>query len=313
MTDASIESIPTKMPSIATHPIVTKTEFPGASVLFRGKVRDMYKAGDALLMVATDRISAFDFVLGSGIPFKGEVLTQISIFWFGFLKDIVRNHFLSSDVAQYPEPFPQFTDILKGRSMLVKSVRAIPIECVVRGYISGSSWKEYQSEGRTVGVTLPKGLRESDRLSEPLFTPATKAESGHDENISFEEMASKIGSGLAQQLRDISMKLYQRAAAHAEEHAIILADTKFEFGQDDQGVLLIDEVLTPDSSRFWPRDTYHPGGPQSSLDKQYVRDYLETIGWNKQPPAPTLPVAVVEQTATKYLEIYRLLTGQQLN
>ena len=301
------------MPNLATRPVVTKTEFPSMTVLFRGKVRDIYKAGAALLMVATDRISAFDFVLGSGIPFKGEVLTQLSIFWFGFLKDIVRNHFLSSDVAQYPEPFPQFMDILKGRSMLVKSVTAIPIECVVRGYISGSSWKEYQSEGRTAGVTLPKGLRESDRLSEPLFTPATKAQSGHDENISFEQMASKVGSGLAQQLRDISVKLYQRAAAHAEKHGIILADTKFEFGQDDHGVLLIDEVLTPDSSRFWPRETYHPGGPQSSLDKQYVRNYLETIGWNKQPPAPALPIEVVEQTAMKYLEIYRLLTGRQLN
>lgn len=301
------------MPSLAAHPVVTKTDFPGRSVLFRGKVRDIYKAGDTLLMVATDRISAFDFVLGSGIPFKGEVLTQISIFWFGFLKDIVRNHFLTSDVAQYPEPFPQFRDVLKGRSMLVKSVTAIPIECVVRGYISGSSWKEYQSEGRTAGVTLPKGLRESDRLSEPLFTPATKAQSGHDENISFEQMASQIGSTLAQQLRDISIQLYQRASAHAEERGIILADTKFEFGQDEQGVLLIDEVLTPDSSRFWPRDTYRPAGPQSSLDKQYVRDYLETIGWNKQLPAPALPAEVVEQTAMKYLEIYRLLTGRQLN
>ena len=272
----------------------------------------MYQAGARLLMVATDRISAFDCVLGSGIPYKGEVLTQISIFWFGFLKDAVRNHFITADPGEYPEPFPRFRDVLQGRSMLVKSVQAIPIECVVRGYISGSSWKEYQSGGSTAGIALPGGLRESDRLAEPLFTPATKAQSGHDENISYQEMASQIGASLAQQLREMSLSLYQRAAQHAEQCGIILADTKFEFGQDEAGVLLIDEVLTPDSSRFWPRDAYRPGGPQSSLDKQYVRDYLETIGWNKQPPAPALPPEVVEQTASKYLEIYRLLTGRQL-
>jgi len=272
----------------------------------------MYQADGRLLMVATDRISAFDCVLGSGIPYKGEVLTQISIFWFGLLKDIVRNHFISGDPGQFPEPFPQFRSVLKGRSMLVKSVQAIPIECVVRGYISGSSWQEYRSSGSTAGIALPKGLQESDRLAEPLFTPATKAQSGHDENISYDQMASRIGGSLAQQLRDLSLALYRRAASHVEQCGIILADTKFEFGQDEEGVLLIDEVLTPDSSRFWPRDSYRPGGPQISLDKQYVRDYLESIRWNKQPPAPPLPPEVVEQTAMKYLEIYRLLTGRQL-
>jgi phosphoribosylaminoimidazole-succinocarboxamide synthase len=312
MADASKKETPF-MPSITSHRVVNKTEFPGVNVLFRGKVRDMYKTGDKLLMVATDRISAFDFVLGSGIPYKGEVLTQLSIFWFDFLKEIVRNHFLTADVDQFPAPFPQFREDLAGRTMLVKSVNAIPIECVVRGYISGSSWKEYQSDGRTAGITLPKGLRESDRLTEPMFTPATKAQSGHDENISFEQMASQIGADLAGRLRDISVQLYQRASQHAEARGIILADTKFEFGQDDEGIMLIDEALTPDSSRFWPRESYRPGGPQSSLDKQFVRDYLESIGWNKQPPAPALPTEVVEQTAMKYLEIYRLLTGRQLN
>jgi phosphoribosylaminoimidazole-succinocarboxamide synthase len=301
------------MASKVSHPVVTKTEFPGLEVLFRGKVRDIYKAGDRLVMVATDRISAFDCVLPTGIPYKGQVLTELSIFWFGFLKEIVRNHFLSADPGAYPEPFPRFREQLQGRSMLVKSVQAIPVECVVRGYISGSSWKEYQSSGRTAGVALPKGLRESDRLSEPIFTPATKAPSGHDENISFAEMAQKLGSALAEKLRDLSLALYQKASKHAERCGIILADTKFEFGQDGEGVLLIDEALTPDSSRFWPRDSYRPGGPQSSLDKQYVRDYLESLRWNKQPPAPALPPEVAEQTAIKYLEIFRLLTGKELN
>ena len=301
------------MENITANSIVTKTDFPGLQILFRGKVRDIYDADGRLVMVATDRISAFDCVLGTGIPFKGEVLTQLSIFWFEFLKGIVRNHFLSANPSEYPEPFRRFQEELKGRSMLVKAVQAIPIECVVRGYISGSSWKEYQSNGTTAGLTLPAGLRESDRLSEPIFTPATKAATGHDENISFRQMADQIGAGQATELRDLSLALYQSAARHAEQCGIILADTKFEFGRDDSGVLLIDEAVTPDSSRFWPRDAYRPGGPQASLDKQYVRDYLESIGWNKQPPAPALPPEVATQTASKYLEIFRLLTGRHLN
>ena len=301
------------MKNLLSSPVVTQTNFDGLPVLFRGKVRDIYKADGRLVLVATDRISAFDFVLATGIPYKGQVLTQLSIFWFDFLKDIVRNHFLSADPAQYPAPFPRFREVLAGRSMLVKSVRAIPVECVVRGYISGSGWKEYQTSGSTAGLALPKGLRESDRLSEPIFTPATKATSGHDENISFQQMVDQIGLALATKLRDYSVALYEKAARHAEKCGIILADTKFEFGEYEEGVLLIDEALTPDSSRFWPRDTYKPGGPQSSLDKQYVRDYLESIRWNKQPPAPALPREVAEQTAKKYLEIYRLLTGRELN
>jgi phosphoribosylaminoimidazole-succinocarboxamide synthase len=301
------------MKNLLSSPVITQTDFEGLPVLFRGKVRDIYKSAGQLVLVATDRISAFDFVLATGIPYKGQVLTQLSIFWFDFLKDIVRNHFLSADPAQYPAPFAPFREVLAGRSMLVKSVRAIPVECVVRGYISGSGWKEYQTSGSMAGLVLPKGLRESDRLSEPIFTPATKATSGHDENISFQQMADQIGSAKATKLRDYSVALYEKASRHAEKCGIILADTKFEFGEDDEGLLLIDEALTPDSSRFWPRDTYKPGGPQSSLDKQYVRDYLESIRWNKQPPAPSLPHEVAEQTALKYLEIYRLLTGRELN
>jgi len=300
------------MENVFTIPIVTTTDFPGVEIFSRGKVRDIYRAGDRLVMVATDRISAFDFVLASGIPFKGQVLTQLSIFWFEFLDGIVTNHFLSSNPDHYPETFRPFRNELAGRSMLVKAVRPIPIECVVRGYLSGSSWKEYQASGATAGLALPGGLRESDRLSEPIFTPATKSHTGHDENISFAQMEAQIGASLAAKLRDLSMSLYLSAARHAEQCGIILADTKFEFGQDDSGVMWIDEALTPDSSRFWPRDAYRPGGPQASLDKQYVRDYLESIAWNKQPPAPALPPHVVEQTALKYLEIFRLLTGREL-
>jgi phosphoribosylaminoimidazole-succinocarboxamide synthase len=293
--------------------VVTETTLPGVRVSTRGKVRDIYRAGDRLVMVASDRISAFDCVLATGIPRKGEVLTQLSIFWFGFLKNLIRNHFITAAVEQYPEPFPQFREQLEGRSMLVHAAQPIPIECVVRGYLAGSGWKEYRETGRTAGVELPRGLRESDRLSEPLFTPATKAATGHDENISFTEMARRIGQDLAGQLRDVSLALYAKAARHAEQNGIILADTKFEFGTDEQGVLLIDEVLTPDSSRFWPSAEYQPGKAQPSFDKQYVRDYVESIGWNKQPPAPALPAAVVEQTTQKYLEIFRRLTGRELH
>lgn len=290
-----------------------RTDLPGAELVSQGKVRDMYRAGDRLVMVATDRISAYDSVLGTGIPWKGEVLTRLSIFWFEMLRDIVPHHFLSANAEDYPEQFRPYRDQLSGRSMLVKAARPVLIECVVRGYISGSGWKDYRATGSTGGLVLPAGLKESERLSEPVFTPASKAQSGHDENISFEHMADQIGRSLAEQLRDCSLALYQRAAQHAESCGILLADTKFEFGIDEAGVLLIDEVLTPDSSRFWPREGYRPGGSQPSIDKQYVRDYVASIGWNKQPPAPTLPPEVVEQTALKYLEIFRLLTGCELN
>jgi phosphoribosylaminoimidazole-succinocarboxamide synthase len=287
-------------------------DLPGVNVAARGKVRDIFPANGRLLLVASDRISAYDCILATGIPFKGRVLTQLSIFWFDFLKDLVRNHFLTADPREYPDPFPKFREQLEGRSMLVKAAKPIPIECVVRGYLSGSGWKEYQATGRTSGVALAPGLRESDRLSEPIFTPATKAVSGHDENISYDQMADRIGAELASQLRDFTLAIYSAAASHTEKNGIILADTKFEFGTDEDGILLIDEALTPDSSRFWPLDGYHPGGPQSSFDKQYVRDYVESIGWNKQPPAPELPPEIVEQTTKKYLDIYRRLTGRDL-
>lgn len=301
------------MENRATIPVLTKTDLPGVKLHSRGKVRDIYQADGCLVMVATDRISVFDYVLGSGIPCKGHVLTQLSVFWFEYLREIVRNHFLSADPAEYPQPFPRFRDQLEGRSMRVKDARPFPVECVVRGYLSGSGWKDYKESGGIGGMPLPTGLRESDRLDEPLFTPATKATRGHDENISLERMASLIGRTTAETLRDLSVQLYLRAAQHAERQGIILADTKFEFGTDEAGILLIDEVLTPDSSRFWPREGYRPGGPQPSFDKQYVRDYVESIGWNKQPPAPALPPEVVEQTTSKYLEIFRRLTGRDLN
>lgn len=295
-----------------TSATLTQLDLPGVKLSARGKVRDIFQADGRLVLVASDRISAYDCILATAIPLKGRVLTQLSIFWFHFLKDIIRNHFLTADPRQYPEPFPQFYEQLEGRSMLVKAAKPIPIECVVRGYLSGSGWKEYQATGQTSGVRLPAGLKESDRLSEPVFTPATKAVSGHDENISYAQMADRIGSDLAAQLRDYSFAIYAAASRHAEQNGILLADTKFEFGTDEDGVLLIDEVLTPDSSRFWPRDGYRPGGPQPSFDKQYVRDYVESIGWNKQPPAPALPPEVVAQTTQKYLEIYRRLTGRDL-
>jgi phosphoribosylaminoimidazole-succinocarboxamide synthase len=282
----------------------------------RGKVRDIYRAEGGLVMVATDRISAFDCILGSPIPLKGRVLTQVSLFWFRQLEDIVPNHLLTADVRKFPEPFPQYQAQLEGRSMFVRKATPFPIECVVRGYLSGSGWKEYQATGSTAGLSLPAGMRESDRLSEPIFTPATKAASGHDENITFAQMADKLGSATAAQLRDLSLAIYQKAAGVALEKGVILADTKFEFGMDaasgDGRIILIDEVLTPDSSRYWPADQYRPGGPQPSYDKQFVRDYVESIGWNKQPPAPQLPEDVVHKTMQKYLEIYRLLTGREL-
>jgi phosphoribosylaminoimidazole-succinocarboxamide synthase len=287
----------------------------------QGKVRDIYDFGDRLLIVATDRISAFDYVLGSGIPDKGKVLTQISFFWFERTKSIVPNHLLSTDPAAFPAEAHARVDALRGRSMLVTRTQPLPIECVARGYLSGSGWKDYQATGEVCGIRLPKGLRESDRLPQPIFTPATKEQSGHDINISEAEAAKMIGPALLARVRDLTLRLYSEGAAYAESRGIIVADTKFEFGlldaarrpgTDVERVILIDEALTPDSSRFWPRDGYAPGGPQPSFDKQFVRDYLERIRWNKQPPVPSLPDDVVQKTREKYVEAYRRLTGREL-
>jgi len=286
--------------------ILLQSNIPGLQLLARGKVRDVYAVNDeSLLFVATDRISAFDYILGSGIPDKGKVLSQISLFWFDFLKDVIPNHLLSTDVSQWGED-------LNGRAMLVKRAKMIDVECVARGYISGSGWKDYQRTGCICGIPLPAGLKESDRLPEPIFTPAAKAHSGHDENITFETAAASIGHDLAARLRSLTLEIYSKAAAYAETRGIILADTKFEFGFVGDQLVLADEVLTPDSSRFWPSDTYSPGGPQPSYDKQFVRDYLEAIKWDKQPPAPSLPDDVVARTSEKYKEAYRVLTGKTL-
>jgi phosphoribosylaminoimidazole-succinocarboxamide synthase len=280
-----------------------------------GKVRDVYDLGETLLIVATDRISAFDYVLGSGIPDKGRVLTQLSAFWFDRLSDVVPNHFLSLDVARFPQVTRPWADSLRGRAMLVRKTTPIDVECVARGFLAGSGWKEYRDTGGVCGIALPRGLVEADRLPSPIFTPATKAASGHDENIDEARAAEIVGDpALVTRLRDLTLTLYQRAAAHAERCGIILADTKFEFGRDQDGtLLLIDEALTPDSSRFWPASEYRPGGPQPSFDKQFVRNYLEEIAWNKQPPVPSLPDEVVARTREKYLEAFRRLTGRPLD
>jgi len=293
--------------------VIVETDFAGVPRHARGKVRDVYQIDvERLLIVATDRISAFDYILPTGIPDKGRVLTQLSIFWFDFLKDLTPNHFLTANVADYPEALARFGDRLEGRSMLVKRARMIDIECVARGYISGSGWKEYREQGTVCGIRLPAGLRESDRLPEPIFTPATKAQSGHDENIPFECACSLIGEDLAKTVRDLTLAIYTRAARYAETRGIIIADTKFEFGFVGEELVLGDEVLTPDSSRFWPAETYQPGGPQFSFDKQFVRDYLESIRWNKQPPAPPLPEEVAVKTSEKYRQAYQALTGMEL-
>ena len=278
-----------------------------------GKVRDIYDLGDQLLIIATDRISAFDYVLGSGIPDKGKVLTQISSFWFGRTQSIVANHVIATDPASYPGEARAAADLLRGRSMLVTRTEPLPIECVARGYLSGSGWKDYAATGEVCGIRLPSNLRESDRLPEPLFTPATKAQSGHDINITEKEAAALVGQSVLDRVRDLTLRLYAEGSAHAESCGIIVADTKFEFGVlPDGDVILIDEALTPDSSRFWPRDGYSPGGAQKSFDKQFVRDYLERIRWNKQPPVPSLPADVVAKTREKYVEAFRRLTGQEL-
>jgi phosphoribosylaminoimidazole-succinocarboxamide synthase len=293
--------------------VLLQTDYSELELHASGKVRDVYRLdNDHLLFVATDRISAFDYVLATGIPHKGRVLTQISLFWFDFLKDITPNHLVTADVDRYPSEIHRHADELRGRSMLVMRAEMFPVECVVRGYLSGSGWKEYKASGKVCGIQLPAGLKESDQLPEPIFTPATKATTGHDINISFEEMCKMVDPGLSRQLRDISLKVYKKAADYARQRGIIIADTKFEFGQTAQGITLADEVLTPDSSRFWPADSYQPGKVQDSYDKQYVRDYLEEIRWNKLPPAPALPQEVARRTSEKYLEAYRQLTGREL-
>ena len=295
-------------------PVVLQTDFPELELHASGKVRDVYRLdNEHLLFVATDRISAFDYVLATGIPHKGRVLTQISLFWFDFLRDLVPNHLVTADVTRYPATVRNYADLLRGRSMMVVRAEMVPVECVVRGYISGSAWKEYKANGRVCGIELPAGLNESDQLPEPIFTPATKATTGHDENIPFAEMARLIGPELSRELRDISLKIYTKASEYAREKGIIIADTKFEFGRTAAGITLADEVLTPDSSRFWPADKYQPGKAQESFDKQYVRDYLEEIRWNKQPPAPALPPEVARKTSEKYVEAYRQLTGRKLD
>lgn len=274
-------------------------------------MRDVYAVEDKLLIVATDRISAFDVVMPNTIPYKGAVLTALSLFWFDYLKDLVANHLLTTDVEAYPAALAAYREQLEGRSMLVCRAEVFPIECVARGYLSGSGWKEYQESGEVCGVRLPAGLRESEQLPEVIFTPATKAESGHDINISERAMADRIGEAATRQLKELTLKIYASAAAYALERGIIIADTKFEFGVKDGQVILVDEALTPDSSRFWPHDQYQPGKSQPSFDKQFLRDYLETLDWNKQAPAPELPEAVIQRTSEKYLEAYRLLTGKQ--
>jgi phosphoribosylaminoimidazole-succinocarboxamide synthase len=314
-------------PVISTAPVL-QTSLDGLTLHRRGKVRDVYEVAldsgaNALLMIATDRISAFDYVLGSGIPDKGKVLTQLSGFWFDRMGDLVPHHLISMDVDQFPAAARAHADILRGRTMLARMTNPIPVECVARGYLSGSGWKEYRQTGAVCGIKLPSGLRESDRLPEPIFTPATKADTGHDENISFEEAGRIIGTDLITRLRDLTLEIYRRGCEHAESKGIIIADTKFEFGLapaspssvnlvGDDEIILIDEVLTPDSSRFWPRASYQPGHGVPSFDKQFVRDYLEDIKWDKQPPVPSLPEDVIRRTREKYVEAFRLLSGREL-
>ncbi len=293
--------------------VISQTDFKTLTLKGRGKVRDIYDLGDKLLIVATDRISAFDVVMPNPIPDKGRILTQLSKFWFELTRDIIPNHLISTEVEQYPQVCRPYQEELKGRSMLVVKTEVLPVECVVRGYLSGSGWEEYQKTGTVCGLVLPRGLLESSRLVEPIFTPATKAEQGlHDENISFEKMEKIVGKELAEQLRSISLSVYKRAREMAEQRGILIADTKMEFGLKDGQLILIDELLTPDSSRFWPKEGYRPGGSQKSFDKQYLRDYLLSIKWNKTPPAPLLPEEVIQKTREKYLEAYERLVGKPL-
>ncbi|MDP3731874.1 MAG: phosphoribosylaminoimidazolesuccinocarboxamide synthase [Candidatus Omnitrophota bacterium] len=293
--------------------VILSTDFKDLKLYKRGKVRDVYDLGDKLLILSTDRISCFDVVLPSGIPYKGSVLTKLSCFWFDFIKDITLHHLITSDINNYPEELQKYKAELLGRSMLVKKTRPFPVECVVRGYLSGSGWKEYQEKQSVCGIRLPPGLLESDKLPEVLFTPSTKADTGHDTNVDQKYVEGAVGKDAAQKLRKISIDIYKKAGDFALARGIIIADTKFEFGVYDNEIILIDEALTPDSSRFWPVDQYRRGEPQPSFDKQFVRDYLESLGWNKTPPAPKLPEEIIRKTTQKYLEAYKKLTGSGLN
>src|SRR3984885_8281581 len=296
------------------NPVVLQTYFPDLKLHASGKVRDVYQIDDERrLFVATDRISAFDYVQATGIPQKGRVLTQISLFWFDFLSDIVPNHLVTAEVEQYPQALQKYAEVLRGRSMIVQRAEMFPVECVVRGYISGSAWKEYKATGKVCGIELPAGLRESEAFPEPIFTPATKEVSGHDENISFARMCEILGSETSSTLRELTLRIYKKAAAYARQRGIIIADTKLEFGRTSKGITLADEVLTPDSSRFWPAEKYAPGPGQESFDKQYFRVYLEEIHWNKQPPAPALPDEVARKTSEKYLDACLQITGRKLD
>jgi phosphoribosylaminoimidazole-succinocarboxamide synthase len=293
--------------------VVLKTDFTGLKLINRGKVRDLYDLGDSLLIVSTDRISAFDVILPNGVPRKGEVLNKLSIFWFSQVQDIVANHIITTDVSRFPSACVPYADVLAGRSMVVKKAKPLPIECIVRGYISGSGWKDYQKNAAVCGIKLPPGLRESEVLPRPIFTPSTKAAVGvHDENISFEEACNTVGTELAAAVRDLAVAVYLRARQVAEKRGIIIADTKMEFGTLDGKVILIDELLTPDSSRFWPQDSYAPGRSQNSYDKQFVRDYLLSLDWDQKAPAPNLPADIIEKTSERYIEAYRRLTGTEL-
>ena len=289
--------------------VITETNFNDLTFLRRGKVRDVYEVGEHLLIIATDRVSAFDVVLPNGIAGKGEILTQISLYWFSQLEDIIPNHIVATEVSDYPAILQQYAKVLKGRSMLVKKARPMPVECIVRGYLSGSGWKEYAKIGSVCGIKLPEGLIEASRIEEPVFTPSTKAEEGHDINISFDEMRRIVGDPLAKQLRDASLKIYKKAREMAEKKGIIIADTKFEFGMYNDELILIDEILTPDSSRFWSRETYKPGQAQDSYDKQIIRDYLLTLDWDQTYPGPVLPDTIVEKTRERYREIYNIIAG----
>ncbi len=292
--------------------IIEKAELPGAKFHSRGKVRDIFDLGDALLIVSTDRLSAFDYVLPDPIPDKGKVLNRLSEFWFGMTREIVGNHVITTNIAEYPEALKKHSKILEGRSMIVKKAEMIGIECVARGYLSGSAWKEYRNSGTLAGEKLPEGLKESSKLPEPIFSPSTKATSGHDENIRFAEVEREVGKEMAGVLKELTLRLYAFASRYAETKGIIIADTKFEFGFSGGEIIVADEMLTPDSSRFWPKDSYVSGQPQPSYDKQFVRDHLERVGWDKKPPVPRLPSEVIEGTAQKYREIFRILTGKEL-
>jgi len=293
--------------------ILYSTDFKEAKLFKRGKVRDVYDLGDKLLIISTDRISCFDVVLPTCIPYKGKVLTKLSLFWFEFTKDIIPNHFITAKIDDFPLELKKYKDILEDRSMLVKKAKPLPVECVVRGYLSGSAWKEYQKTQSICGIKLPKGLKESDKLPQAIFTPATKEDIGHDINVTEEFIEKELGKEITQKLKEISLAIYNKASIYAEEKGIIIADTKFEFGIYEGEIILIDEILTPDSSRFWPKDQYRPGRPQVSFDKQFVRDYLESIGWNKTPPAPELPQDIVEKTTQKYLQVLQILVGERIS